>query len=273
MINPLLKLNSRIPGLVKKVTNPLTKIENSLSKMIPWNVVSVATSATVLGKGLFDAFAPNSLKKQKFYIEYEDKNDPVAEQWNVITDSAYTVGVKKQMYFDAVFRTEHLHSRQITSHPVHTQANISDHSYKIPETLTMEVGVSDVMGNFNPLNIIMGSAKSKSENAFQKLLEISDSGEPVTVYTRLRKYSNMIIESVRAKEDYKSINEMRAQINFQKIIIASGVGKTTVSNEAFTTGDKDAGVVPGVNFTYREGSSVGRIFGGTYWTDIKGFGN
>lgn len=261
-MNPLLKLNSRISGLASKISNPLLKIEKSMSKAIPWNVVSAATSATVLGKGLFDAFAPASMKKQKFYIEYEDKNDPVAEQWNVVTDSAYTVGAKKQMFFDAVFRTEHLNSRQITSHPVHTQANISDHSYKIPTTLTMEVGVSDVMGNFNPLSIIMGSAKSKSENAFLKLLEIADSGEPVSVYTRLKKYENMVIESVRAREDYKSINEMRALITFQQVIIASGVGKTTVSNEAFTTNNQNAGVVKNIPFTHNQ-SPLKELLSGT----------
>jgi len=230
MINPLLKVDKALSGVVKKGENSLLSITKKANRAIPWSVIGKVQGATVAAKGLFNAYAPASMKKTPmFYIEYEDPNVAGTNQWNVVTDSAYTVKSKKKMYFDAVLRTEHLSARQITSHPVQTGANISDHSYKIPSTLSMDVGVSDVMANFNPMGLIFSNAKSKSVNAFEELIKIQDSGNPVTVYTRLKKYENMVIERVSAREDAKTLYELRAQIQLQEVIIATGVKKDKVS--------------------------------------------
>ena len=239
-MNPLLKVDKALSGIVQKGENALLKITKKANSMIPWSVVGKVQGATIAGKGLFNAYAPASMKKTPmFYIAYEADNPEYkslhdrylssSADVSLSTISATPSKLKKTMYFDAVFRTEHLSARQITSHPVQTGANISDHSYKIPSTLSMDVGVSDVMANFNPMGLIFSNAKSKSVNAFEELLKIQDSGNPVTVYTRLKKYENMIIERVSAREDYKSINEMRAQIQLQEVVIATGVSRDKVS--------------------------------------------
>lgn len=217
-----------------------------------------------MAKGFYQVYIPPFLKKQKFKIEYTEIQPatPLSTQEVLTTPIIYqlmaptTTKVTVQMVFDAVLRTEHLNSRQITSHPVNNQANISDHSYKIPATLTMDVGVSDVMYNFNPVNIIMSDSNSRSVNAFQKLNELADLGEPLTVYTRLKTYKNMVIESVRAREDYKSITEMRATINFQQIQIASGVRIAPVSAEAFTVPDKTESTDQPIDFNATNAGAI-----------------
>ena len=234
--------------MISVVTNPLVNRSLAVGEM---------------AKGFYQVYIPPFLKKQRFKIEYTEiqsvENQPVlAQSGSAVLSGSYTGTVKKtvQMLFDAVLRTEHLNSRQITSHPVNNQANISDHSYKIPSTLTMDVGVSDVMYNFNPVNIIMSDSNSRSVNAFQKLNELADLGEPLTVYTRLNTYKNMVIESVRAREDYKSITEMRATINFQQIQIASGVRIAPVSAEAFTVPDKTESTDQPIDFNATNAGAI-----------------
>jgi hypothetical protein len=235
MINPLLKVDKALSGIVKRGENSLLTIAKKANSTIPWSVIGKVQGATIAGKGLFNAYAPASMKKTPmFYIEYVEDNPEYNTALNQYTMGSIALRdiapqVQKKMYFDAVFRTEHLSARQITSHPVQTGANISDHSYKIPSTLSMDVGVSDVMANFNPMGLIFSNAKSKSVNAFEELLKIQDSGNPITVYTRLKKYENMIIERVSAREDAKTLYELRAQIQLQEVIIATGVKKDKVS--------------------------------------------
>lgn len=80
-------------------------------------------------------------------------------------------------FFDGVLRVEHSSQRRLTQHPVQTGANITDHSFQVPSKLTMEIGVSDSM-DFYKLSW-SGNALSKSVNAYQKLREIQDSGQPL----------------------------------------------------------------------------------------------
>jgi len=121
-------------------------------------------------------------------------------------------------FFDGVFKTEHSSKRRLTQHPVQTGANITDHSYQIPMSLTLEVGVSDSMDVYKLS--WSGNANSKSVNAYQKLRKIQDSGQPLKVITRMCSYENMVIESIAIQEDYKSLYSMKAGISFQQIIIA-----------------------------------------------------
>lgn len=135
-------------------------------------------------------------------------------------------------FFDGVFKTEHTSKRRLTQHPVQTGANITDHSYQIPMSLMLEVGVSDSMDVYRLS--WSGNAKSKSVNAYQKLREIQDSGQPLKVITRMCSYENMVIESVTIQEDYKSLYSMKAGISFQQIII-SDVAMKKISASKQTT--------------------------------------
>jgi hypothetical protein len=238
-MNPLLKIENKIDGLEKKIMNPLLKATKKVDEIIPWKTIGKLQGTWLGGKALFDAYAPDSWKNkpQIFYIEYSKKTNIEPIKSNIpqtyvqvnqdLMSYAYGTEQKQKIYFDAVFKVEHLSAREVASHPVQSGANISDHSYKIPATLTMDIGVSDVMANFNPLNVVLANSESRSVNAF--------TGMPITVYTRLKKYENMVLTKVRAMEDYKTRYELRAQIDFQQIIIAEGTGKSKVSLDSNVT--------------------------------------
>lgn len=143
--------------------------------------------------------------------------------------------------FDAIFRVEHNNSRRVTEHPVQTGANISDHSYQLPSMLTIEIGMSDVMGNYSAASIgsIQDFAKSnmyspsgafdwggaetdptKSVKAFEKIMEWQASGDPLSIETRLGNYLNMVVENVMTMDDVKTKHGLRCSITFRQIITA-----------------------------------------------------
>jgi hypothetical protein len=150
-----------------------------------------------------------------------------------------------QYFFDGVLKTEHVRTRRITAHPVQSGTNITDHSFKIPSTLTMEIGVSDVMDCF--AEDWKGGNSSRSINAYQGLKKIQDSGQPLTVTTRLDICKNMIIESVSAPEDYRTRNELRSSIRFVEISIASGANIKTVSKDEYVSQENPTGQVGSVS--------------------------
>jgi hypothetical protein len=152
------------------------------------------------------------------------------KQWNSEDSKElfYISGSQGDYFFDAVLKVEHVNQRRLTMHPVQTGANIADHSYQIPARVTMEIGVSDVMDSYSPDGLpvslgngLVNSGGAKSVNAYQTLRKLQDSGEPLTVVTRLNTYENMVIESMTNPEDFKTVYSMKALITFQQIITAS----------------------------------------------------
>ena len=125
-----------------------------------------------------------------------------------------------RIVFDAVFSTDHSANATITQHPVQSGASISDHAYMEPDEVSAEVGMTDTAAS------ISGGA-SRSVNAYAQLRALMELREPFTLITRLRTYQNMLITSISAPDDYKTMNALRASIVFQQVNIVS-VSTTTV---------------------------------------------
>lgn len=120
-------------------------------------------------------------------------------------------------FFDAVFRTEHQSRLKITQHPVQGGANISDHAYMEPEVVTMEIGMSDA--NPTPIFQQFTSSANKSVSAFEALKLLQESRKPLDVSTRLKQYTNMLIESLVVPDDIKTATGLRASITLRRIIM------------------------------------------------------
>lgn len=122
-------------------------------------------------------------------------------------------------YFDAIIRLEHNESRRITEHPVQTGANISDHSFQLPARLVLEIGMSDVMASYKDGQFGSDSSYPKrSVQAYHKFQEWQQFGLPLSVYTRLNDYSNMVIENISAPDDVKTKYGLKAMVSFKEII-------------------------------------------------------
>ena len=146
------------------------------------------------------------IQEQQFSAIYETKD---------LFDKSTPYGY----YFDAFLRESHEGSVRITDHPVQSGANISDHAYNMPDSLTVEILVSDVMDVLYP-GQFSGEA-TKSISAYEKLRELKEKRQPLAVATRLRMYYNMIIESTHVNDDYKTAQSLRCTVNFREILMAS----------------------------------------------------
>ena len=129
-------------------------------------------------------------------------------------------------FFDAIIRTEHSTTLRITEHPIQSGANISDHAYMLPCTLTMEIGMSDAMDAF--ISNQFSESYTKSISAYQTLLRLQKNRMPLQIMTRLNLYQNMVIEHIGTTDDFKTVNALRVIVSFKQIIVAN-VSLTKVS--------------------------------------------
>jgi hypothetical protein len=134
--------------------------------------------------------------------------------------------------FDAVLMLEHEQRLEKTHHPVQTGADISSHAYLMPARCSLDVGMSDAMDSYSTgvrqtatgsasVTPWTGTSTSKSVNAYQTVIALQAARQPITLTTRLRTYSNMVITSVAPHEDHKTIAGLRMRVEFEQIFTAS----------------------------------------------------
>ena len=133
-----------------------------------------------------------------------------------------------RVVFDAVLRTDHNGTVQVTQHPVQTGASISDHAFCNPDELQLEIGMSDAAVNAS-------GGPGRSVNAYKTLRAIMDKRELVTVVTRLNTYSNMLITAISSPDDYTTMFGLRASIYFTQVKI---VNVSTVTVQQTVSGTK-----------------------------------
>lgn len=147
--------------------------------------------------------------------------------------------------FDAVLSLDHDQTLTKTRHPVQTSAAVSSHAYIEPAQLVMYVLMSDVAAQYvattqiEPPYIAQFTGNpSKSISAYQQMLTLQSARIPLTVTTRLRTYSNMLIDRVSPHEDHKSIGGARFRLEFGQIFIASTqiTPSSTRPNDTGSTG-------------------------------------
>jgi Dit-like tail protein len=151
--------------------------------------------------------------------------------------TASTTAAPTLYVFDAVLELEHEQRLTKTQHPVETGADVSSHAYLQPARLVMYIGMSDAMAAYTtPSGIttsnvsgngqakatpFSGTSKSKSVNAYQTMLSIQASRLPLTVVTRLRTYTTMLITGISPREDFKTITGLRMRVEFERVPLAS----------------------------------------------------
>lgn len=128
-------------------------------------------------------------------------------------------GIRIGYFFDAFLKESHTGSVRITDHPVQGGASISDHAYNLPDKLTIEIFVSDVMDVL--VKNQFSEYDTKSVSAYEVLRELKEARQPLEINTRLRIYEDMIIENMSITDDYKSRNSLRCSVSFRQIIMAS----------------------------------------------------
>jgi hypothetical protein len=183
-------------------------------------------------------------------------------QWLGITGETSATNIydgKTAYFFDAILMADHESPSKATEHPIQNKANITDHVYLLPERLTLEIGMSDVMSS-----CILGqfsSGASKSVSAYQMLKQLRKDRKLLQITTRLDTYQNMIIENIRAFEDRRTTYGLRAMVYFRQIFMAD-VKTITASTKPQITDSLNAGTKQPQNLTSQETTGFEGLQGG-----------
>ena len=146
-------------------------------------------------------------------------------------------------FFDAVIREEHTTTLRKTEHPIQTGANSTDHAFMLPAQLVLEIGMSDAMyelvtGQYS------GTYETKSVAAYNALVALQESREPLTVTTRLKRYENMLIEQIHTPDDISTYYGLRATITMSQLITSEVSEETVSAREHVTKTTNRANVQP-----------------------------
>jgi hypothetical protein len=114
----------------------------------------------------------------------------------------------------------------ITSHPVQAGANIGDHAYKEPASLTLHWSWSNSSsantGGFG-LGTLTGftGASDYVQQIYNQLLSLQVNGQLLTISTGKRLYTNMLIKSISPRTDFESEYALPCEIMCEELIIAN----------------------------------------------------
>ncbi len=132
-----------------------------------------------------------------------------------------------------VISEKHSDTLEITEHPVETGAPVSDHAYKRPSEVVMEIGFS---GGGSLLDFVDTSSLGLTlglspRETYQQILDLQASRIPFDVVTGKRLYSNMLIRAIEVTTDRTSENVLMAVLTLREVIITQ-TQQITVADKA-----------------------------------------
>lgn len=111
---------------------------------------------------------------------------------------------------------------QITDHPVESGANITDHAFKKPATLSVTYGWSESGGSIP----FAGLLTPTPADVYKMLLNLQNTCQPFDVITGKRKYTNMLLRRLSQATDQETENCLMVDAELQEIIVVD----TTTTN-------------------------------------------
>lgn len=106
----------------------------------------------------------------------------------------------------------------VTKHPVQQGAMITDHAYKEPCELNIQI----IQGTaFDPIGLLSGGSPKPLKEVYQDFLAIQNNRERVEVITGKRSYKDMILQSISQTTDKNTENVLSLNLSFIEIIIVS----------------------------------------------------
>lgn len=157
-------------------------------------------------------------------------NDPMPSAYDSLIYCKTNIG---GYFFDGVMDINHSRELTITENPVETGAAIVDHSFVNPAELTMNVSMSDVHRSIYPGQF--EGSKSRSVAAWDILKTIQASRIPVSVFTPLGIYNNMLVSKLSATENANTVHGLSATVELREIPV-SRIKTVKISSAPQTTG-------------------------------------
>lgn len=122
-----------------------------------------------------------------------------------------------------VISEKHNDTLEITEHPVEVGAAISDHAYRRPSEVIMQVGFAGggSLLDFLDTTSVGLSAGLSPKETYQELLDLQSSRVPFDVVTGKRIYNNMLIRALEVTTDRTTENVLSAVLTLREVIITS----------------------------------------------------
>lgn len=122
----------------------------------------------------------------------------------------YEKGKVGLVELDVTISENHTFNARATNFPVETGGDVTDHIINDPDILNLSGIVSDT-----PLNIF--SFFTRSIDAFNRLLDIHNKRQPVTVVTGLKVYQNMVMITMDVPRTIQTGQSLTFNLTFQNI--------------------------------------------------------
>jgi hypothetical protein len=164
--------------------------------------------------------------------------DPTTGAYTLKTGTIAQTAKPTYLVFDGVLRLGHSQRAVPTRLPIQDGSNLTDHVMLEPATLTLGILMTDVLPAFGP-GMWTGNA-SKSVACFQTLDALRALRVPLTITTRLKTYTNMVLIDVPAEDTVQTRWGLRTPVIFEQIFLAQ-VATQGVSARTQTTDDTSLG--------------------------------
>lgn len=160
-------------------------------------------------------------------------------------------------FFDGFLNVSHSSNLEITENQIETGASVVDHAYMKPVTLSMTVLVSDVHQSIVPGQFSEGWRRHTS--AWQLLKRLQADRTPLSVFTKLALYDNMLIKSVSAVDTDQTLHSLSADVVLQEVPVAT-LKTVKISAADQTTLNAEIGKVNAQYLTPSDWSTLALIF-------------
>lgn len=164
-----------------------------------------------------------------------------------------TFGGVAGIVIDASVSEEHVSTMDLTDNEVEEGVDVTDHARLKPAQLTMDCVISDtplgyaVIGNIQnvvrSVSTLFGGT-SRSIDAYNDLLALQKTALPFTVYTGLRRYTNMILTELTVPRTAETGGALHFKASMREIRIVSSQNvspELAVNVSSLGSGTKDKG--------------------------------
>ena len=113
---------------------------------------------------------------------------------------------------------DHQKTVTVTPYPIESGGSLTDNAVVEPDVLTLRSYVSDLLISENTaLNV---PANSRAAAAWGIISEMFERREPLTVVTRLQQYDNMLITSLRSRQDEETGNALVFTMRLEEVLFS-----------------------------------------------------
>lgn len=147
-------------------------------------------------------------------------------------------------------RESHRDELVVTDHPVEQGAQVSDHAYKRPSSVLLEVGYSNsALAGLGDPNYV--------QDTYQDFLALQASRVPFDIVTGKRSYTNMMLTSIATTTDEKTEYSLPMVLECREVILVNtqtvSVDPTNLKNPQLNSATSNSGtqqLQPAPNYNF-----------------------